>query len=164
MAEALRSGVPPCLAAILLVSAMGQPSSQPASAPNKRVVAARTLLDGKGHVFDDTRVVIKGSKIVAIDPKAAPIDYDLRGLTVLPGWIDSHVHIAWSFGKDGKSGSPGGTPAEIAYSIAANAWVTLLAGFTTVQSVGSPADIPQRNAIAKGELPGPRILTSAEPL
>jgi imidazolonepropionase-like amidohydrolase len=88
----------------------------------------------------------------------------LRGLTVLPGWIDSHVHIAWSFGKDGKSGSLGRTPAEIAYSIAANAWVTLMAGFTTVQSVGSPADIPLRNTIAKGEIPGPRILTSAEPL
>jgi len=144
---------------------MGQPSSQPASAPNKRVViAASTLLDGKGHVLHDTRVVIEGSKILAIDPKATPIDYDLRGLSLLPGWIDSHVHIAWSFGKDGKSGSPGGTPAEIAYSIAANAWVTLMAGFTTVQSVGSPADIPLRNAIAKGEIPGPRILTSAEPL
>jgi imidazolonepropionase-like amidohydrolase len=115
-------------------------------------------------VLHDTRIVVEGSKIVAIDPKAAPIDYDLRGLTVLPGWIDSHVHIAWSFGKDGKSGSPGGTPAEIAYSIAGNAWVTLMAGFTTVQSVGSPADIPLRDAIAKGEIPGPRILTSAEPL
>jgi imidazolonepropionase-like amidohydrolase len=133
--------------------------------PNKRIViAASTVLDGKGHVLRDTRIVVEGSKIFAIDPKAAPIDYDLRGLTVLPGWIDSHVHIAWSFGKDGKSGSPGGTPAEIAYSIAANAWVTLMAGFTTVQSVGNPADVPLRDAIAKGEIPGPRVLTSAEPL
>src|SRR6516165_473478 len=144
---------------------MGQSTSQSIPASNKRVViAASTLLDGKGHVLHDTRIVIEGSKIVAIDPKAAPIDYDLHGLTVLPGWIDSHVHIAWSFGKDGKSGSPGGTPAEIAYSIAANAWVTLMAGFTTVQSVGNPADIPLRDAIAKDEIPGPRILTSAEPL
>jgi imidazolonepropionase-like amidohydrolase len=39
-----------------------------------------------------------------------------------------------------------------------------MAGFTTVQSVGSPADLPLRDAIAKGTLPGPRILTSAEPL
>jgi imidazolonepropionase-like amidohydrolase len=138
---------------------------QPGPAPTKRIViAAGTLLDGKGHVLHDTRIVVEGSKVVAIDPKAAPVDYDLRGLTVLPGWIDSHVHIAWSFGKDGKSGSPGGTPAEIAYSIASNAWVMLMAGFTTVQSVGSPADVPLRDAIAEGEIPGPRILTSAEPL
>jgi len=87
----------------------------------------------------------------------------LRGLTVLPGWIDPHVHIAWSFGKDGKSGSLGRTPAEIACSIAPNAWVTLMAGFTTVRSVGSTADIPLRNATAEGEIPGPRILGSAEP-
>jgi len=42
--------------------------------------------------------------------------------------------------------------------------VTLMAGFTTVQSVGSPADIPLRNTIAKGMLPGPRILTANETL
>jgi imidazolonepropionase-like amidohydrolase len=82
---------------------------------------------------------------------------------VLPGWIDAHVHITWSFGKDGKNGG-GGTPEEIAYRAASNAWVTLMAGFTTVQSVGSSADIPLRDAIAKGLLPGPRILTAGEAL
>jgi imidazolonepropionase-like amidohydrolase len=150
---------------ILFANAMGQPSSPQSPVPQKRIViAASTLLDGTGHVLHDTRIVVEGSKIVAVDPKAAPVDYDLRGLTVLPGWIDSHVHIAWSFGKDGKSGSSGGTPEEVAYQIASNAWVTLMAGFTTVQSVGSPADVPLRNAIAKGQIPGPRILTSATPL
>jgi imidazolonepropionase-like amidohydrolase len=138
---------------------------QPGPVPKQRIViAASNLFDGKGHVLHDTRIVIENSKIIAIDPKAEPVDYDLRGLTVMPGWIDSHVHIAWSFGKDGKSGSPGGTPEEVAYQVASNAWVTLMAGFTTVQSVGSPADIPLRDAINKGEIPGPRILTSAEPL
>src|SRR5215813_9498783 len=128
------------------------------------VIAASTVLDGKGHVLHNTRIVVQGSKIVSIDPKAAPVDYDLRGLTVLPGWIDAHVHIAWSFGKDGKNAGDEGTPEEAAYRVASNAWVTLMAGFTTVQSVGSPRDIPLRDAIAKGLLPGPRILTSVEPL
>ncbi|MGH9762379.1 MAG: amidohydrolase family protein, partial [Blastocatellia bacterium] len=104
------------------------------------------------------------SKIVAIDPKAEPVDYDLRGLTVLPGWIDSHVHITWSFGKDGKSAGGGGTTPDAAYQAASNAWVTLMAGFTTVQSVGSPADVPLRDAIARGAVLGPRILTAVEPL
>src|SRR5207249_4888791 len=45
-----------------------------------------------------------------------------------------------------------------------NAWLTLMAGFTTVQSVGSPTDVPLRDEIAKGALPGPRILTAVEPL
>ena len=47
---------------------------------------------------------------------------------------------------------------------ASNAWVTLMAGFTTVQSVGSPQDVPLRDAIARGLLPGPRILTAVEAL
>ena len=128
------------------------------------VIAASTVLDGKGHVLHDTRIVIEGSKIVAIDPKAGPVDYDLRGMTVLPGWIDAHVHITWSFGKDGKNAGPGETTQDAAYRAAANAWVTLMAGFTTVQSVGSPNDVPLRDAIANGSLPGPRILTANQPL
>lgn len=134
-------------------------------AQNKRtVIAAGTVLDGKGHVLHNTRIVIEGAKIIAIDPKAGPVNYDLRGLTVLPGWIDAHVHVTWIFGKDGKNAGQGGTTPDAAYASASNAWVTLMAGFTTVQSVGSLADIPLREAIARGILPGPRILTSAEPL
>src|SRR5205085_7843238 len=97
-------------------------------------------------------------------PKAAPVTYDLRGLTVLPGWIDSHVHITWSFGKDGRNAGADETTQDAAYRAASNAWLTLMAGFTTVQSVGSPTDVPLRDAIAKGMLPGPRILTAIEPL
>jgi imidazolonepropionase-like amidohydrolase len=139
-----------------------------AQAQAKRIViAASKVLDGKGHVLHDVRIVIEGSKIVAIDQmgqKAGPVDYDLRGLTVLPGWIDAHVHITWSFGKDGRNAGPGETTQDAAYRSASNAWVTLMAGFTTVQSVGSPLDIPLREAIARGQLPGPRILTAVEPL
>jgi imidazolonepropionase-like amidohydrolase len=134
-------------------------------APNKRIViAASTVLDGKGGVLHDTRIVVEGSKIVRIDPNASPVNYDLRGLTVLPGWIDGHVHITWSFGPDGKTAGAGVTTPYASYAAASNAWATLMAGFTTVQSVGSAADLPLRDAIAKGMLPGPRILTSAEPL
>jgi len=151
-----------CAALLMIHSATPNPLQQ--AHPKRIVIAASTLLDGKGHVLHDTRVVIEGSKIVAIDPKAEPVDYDLRGMTVLPGWIDAHVHLTWIFGKDGKNAGQGGTTPEAIYAAAANAYVTLMAGFTTVQSVGSTADIPLRDAIASGALPGPRILTSAEPL
>src|SRR5690242_18521811 len=91
-----------CLIGVFLLGLCAM-SQTPTPAPHRRVViAAGTLLDGKGRVLHDTRIVVEGSRIVAIDPKAAPVDYDLRGLTVMPGWIDSHVHIAWSFGKDGR--------------------------------------------------------------
>src|SRR5213594_3341273 len=92
------------------------------------VIAASTVLDGKGHVLHNTRIVIEGSKIVAIDRKSGPIDYDLRGLTTLPGWIDAHDHITWSFSKDGKNVGAGETTQDAAYRAAANAWATLTAG------------------------------------
>ncbi len=136
----------------------------PSVAHRRTIIAASTVLDGKGHVLDDTRIVIEDSTIVALDPNAKPVDYDLRGLTVLPGWIDAHVHLTWRFGPDGKNAGQGGTTQEATYAAAANAWLTLLAGFTTVQDVGSAAAIPLRDAIARGSLPGPRILTAREPL
>jgi imidazolonepropionase-like amidohydrolase len=133
--------------------------------PARRIViATKRLFDGRGHVLPETRIVVEGSKVAKLDPKAAPIDYDLRGFTVMPGWIDSHVHITWSFGPNGKNQGADETTPFAAYQSASNAWRTLMAGFTTVQSVGSPADIPLRDAIAKGEIPGPRILTAVQPL
>jgi imidazolonepropionase-like amidohydrolase len=161
-----------CILGILGVCVLAQRNysqtpalSKPIVPAQKRIViAASTVLDGRGRVLRNTRIVIEGSKIVAIDPKAGPVDYDLRGLTVLPGWIDAHAHVTWSFGKDGKNAGAGVTTQDAAYSAASNAWVTLMAGFTTIQSVGSPTDVPLRDAIAKGTLPGPRILTAVEPL
>jgi imidazolonepropionase-like amidohydrolase len=140
--------------------------SIPAQAPSRTkrtVIAVSLLLDGKGRMLRNTRIAIEGEKIAAIGTDLGPIDYDLRGLTVLPGWIDAHVHLTWSFGADGKNlNEEGGTP-EAAYRTASNAWVTLMAGFTTVQNAGSAA-APLRDAIARGALPGPRILTVIEPL
>jgi imidazolonepropionase-like amidohydrolase len=170
----MRSSKILCILITLCVFAVGQrtvdsqvlqPESSHTLMKNRRIViAASTVLDGKGRVLHDTRIVIEGSKIVEIDPKAGPVTYDLRGLTVLPGWIDAHVHITWSFGKDGKNAGMAETTQEAAYQAASNAWLTLMAGFTTVQSVGWPTDLPQREAIAKGLLPGPRILTAVQPL
>jgi imidazolonepropionase-like amidohydrolase len=139
-------------------------SCQTTPAAKRIVIGASAVLDGRGRVLHDTRIVIEGSRIVAVDANAGPVDYDLRGLTVMPGWIDAHAHITWSFGKDGKNAGMAGTTQEDAYQSASNAWLTLMVGFTTIQSPGSPNDIPLRDAIAKGILPGPRILTAAEPL
>ena len=155
--------------AFILVAAQTLPmqsvAAQSSVTPPKRIViAANNILDGRGKVLRNTRIVVEGSKIVAIDAKAAPVDYDLGTLTVLPGWIDAHVHITWHFGPDGKNAGTNGNTPEDTYQFASNAWVTLMAGFTTVQSVGAPNDVPLRDAIAKGIIPGPRLLTAVQPL
>jgi len=142
------------------------PNESKIAPPAKRriVIATSRLFDGRGHVLPETCIVVEGAKIVALDPKASPIDYDLRAFTVMPGWIDAHVHITWSFGPDGRNEGADATTQFAAYQSAANAYATLMAGFTTVQSVGSPMDLPLRDAIAKGGLPGPRLLTAVQPL
>ena len=128
------------------------------------VIAASTILDGRGHVLHNTRIVVENSKIVRIDPNASPVTYDLRGLTVLPGWIDCHVHITYHFGPNGRAEDKIETPAQAALAIESNAWLTLMGGFTAVQSVGSPEDKPLRDMINRGAIPGPRILTALRPL
>ena len=155
-----------CAIAQALV-AQSTASSAPAnSSPSQRIViAASQLFDGKGGVMQNRRIVVEGSKIVSIEPNnGGPADYDLRGMTVMPGWIDAHDHITWIFGKDDKNAGTSGTSQEDAYRAASNAWVTLMAGFTTIQSVGAPNDVPLRDAISEGRIPGPRVLTAIEPL
>src|SRR5690348_8058085 len=106
------------------------------------VIRAGTVLDGRGGTLHHVRITVQGSKIMGINSSNGPVDYDLRGLTVLPGWIDAHVHITWIFGRDGKNAGTDGTTQEDAYRAASNAWLTLMAGFTTVQSVGAQNDVP----------------------
>jgi len=154
-----------CWLGVVLFCGVTQGHSELAAEQKRRIVIATDrLFDGRGHVLPATHIVVQDSKIVALDPKASPIDYDLRGLTVMPGWIDAHVHITWSFGPDGRNEGADATTQFAAYQSAANAYATLMAGFTTVQSVGSPMDVLLRDAIAKGALPGPRILTAVQPL
>jgi imidazolonepropionase-like amidohydrolase len=128
------------------------------------VIRAGMLLDGKGGAQRNAYIVVQGPKIVKIASQATTATYDLRTLTILPGLIDTHVHISYHFGQDGRASNRGETPAQEAYFTAENAYATLMAGFTTVQSVGAAADVPLREAIARGALPGPRILTSIRTL
>jgi imidazolonepropionase-like amidohydrolase len=119
-----------------------------------------TLLDGKGGVQRNTNIVVQGSKILSITPDASNAAYDLRTLTVMPGMIDTHVHINWHFGKDGRYEPRAESPAEETLYTAENLYLDLMAGFTTVQSVGAQSDVAVRDAVARGIIPGPRVLTS----
>ena len=126
----------------------------------RTVIAIGTALDGRGGVLRDTRLVIQDGRIATIDPGAAPIDIDLRTRVVMPGWIDTHVHLNWHFDDAHVSVSGGEPPEQAAVFTAEDAWVTLQDGFTTVQSLGAPIDAVVRDRVNRGSLPGPRILTS----
>jgi imidazolonepropionase-like amidohydrolase len=123
-------------------------------------IRAARVIDGKGKVLQNATIEVQGSLITKIDQRTGPVTYDLGRATLMPGMIDVHVHIGYHFGKDGRAQNRGESPAEMAFYAAGNAWLTLINGFTTVQSVGAAADKDLRDAIARGVLPGPRILTS----
>jgi imidazolonepropionase-like amidohydrolase len=128
-------------------------------------IRAAKLLDGTGKALSNVTIAVQGSKITSIGPDSSTAaTYNLGTLTVMPGMIDVHAHVGWHFDKEGRYANRPGTPAqEILYS-AENAYVTLMAGFTTIQSPGQTNDPELREAIARGVLPGPRILTSIRSL
>ena len=87
---------------------------------------------------------------------------DLRDYTVMPGWIDTHVHLSSWFNKKGRIATEDDPPEEWTLGMANAAWKTLMAGFTTIQSVGELVERPLRDAIRDQGFPGPRVLTSLD--
>lgn len=159
----------PLRVALLLL--LSVPASSPAQ-DTPVTIRANAFLDGRGGRTDrPVLLTVSGGKIVSITPEGGATlrgnaDYDLTGTTVLPGLIDTHVHLAWTLNAEGRlhTEKDPDTAAQTALAQAANLWSTLQAGFTTVQSVGSPAEKDLRDAVEKRGLPGPRVLTSLEPL
>jgi imidazolonepropionase-like amidohydrolase len=154
------------IAASLFLSAL---AAALGGSPPTVVLRADAVLDGRGGRSTRPVVItVREGRIVSIEPaaKGSPADYDLTGSTVLPGLIDVHSHLAWTFNSKGRFHTPddGESPTATALAQAANAWATLRAGFTTVQCPGSPSEKELRDAIASGAIPGPRVLTSLEPL
>ena len=122
------------------------------------VIKTSLLYDGKGAILRNQAITVEGGKIVKIGPAGkTKADIDLTGLHVMPGWIDTHVHLTWHFNEKDRLEQGG---AQEALYGEANAWETLEGGFTTIQSLGSPRDAEVRNFIARGLLPGPRVITS----
>ena len=128
--------------------------------PATMTIRAARLLDGLGGTLANGVVEIRGSKIVAVDQRSGPVTIDLGDATLMPGMIDVHVHLNWYFGPDGKFGGRGVLPSFAADAVLDNLRAMLMAGFTTVQSVGWAGDKPLREAIAAGAVNGPRVLSS----
>jgi imidazolonepropionase-like amidohydrolase len=123
-------------------------------------IKARRVIDGKGAVIDNAMVTVENGRITKVGPAEGTPIFDLGESTLLPGFIDTHVHLDWHFGADGRYHTGPEPPEQNALYGAENGYVTLMAGFTTVQSVGSPRDKAVREAFVRGVLPGPRLLTS----
>ena len=147
------------LAAWLIAAALGCGSGQLVT------IRAGRMLDGLGGERRDVVITITGSTIRAIAPwQGEAVTHDLSARTVLPGLIDGHVHIAGILDKQHRPGWAGMTDAEIDSARAEVGMATLRAGFTTVVSLGSELDFAIRRDLRRGKYPGPRLLTSFEPI
>ena len=143
----------------------GAASADQAEAASTIVLRPDRVLDGRGGTLTGTEVVVRNGRITALTDVGSTdgLVYDLPGTTLLPGLIDTHVHLGWHFDRETDrlhtAGSTDTREDQVLYA-AANAWSMLHSGVTTVQSLGGPEDIPMRDAIAAGTLPGPRVITS----
>jgi len=115
-------------------------------------------------VIEDGRIASVGSAAELTPPDEARI-IDLGNLTVLPGLTDAHVHFTSDHDKHGYRRLADSLPRQTLTG-ARNARNTLMAGFTTVRNVGAPgfSDVALRDAIAAGDIPGPRMIVSGPPI
>jgi imidazolonepropionase-like amidohydrolase len=128
------------------------------------------MFDGKSNAIATPGiVVVKDGKILAVGPGASvPADADVIDLgdaTLLPGFIDAHVHLTGEYRTDFRQGiidSLQKPIAEQALDASVNTRKTLLAGFTTARDLGATdqTDVGLRNAIRNGKIPGPRMLVT----
>ena len=147
--------------------ALAVPAALAAQQAAVTAIKAGTLIDGSGAApVKNAIILIQGDRITAVGagvaiPRGATV-IDLAGETVLPGFIDAHVHLVGRTIGDGdwQHSRLTESPAELALLGAAHAQQTLEAGFTTVRNVGAAdfGDLALRNAITNGWLPGPRIV------
>lgn len=128
-------------------------------------ITAARVFDGVDRFVANATVVVEGNRIRSVGALPAGFRgarYNLGDVTLMPGLMDVHSHVAWYFNKQGRlhQGNDGETATESMLAIAGNAYTTLMAGVTTIQSPGSPEDKELRDAIQRGWIQGPRVLTS----
>jgi imidazolonepropionase-like amidohydrolase len=166
MMDAIRSATRLCLQLAwigLLIAAL------PTAASAKILIHAGRLIDGRADTArTSVTVTVDGDRIVSIvdgytTPAPGDTVIDLRAATLMPGLMDMHVHL--SSQQSGAAGYAEAfylNPADMALRATTYASKTLMAGFTTVRDCGAghKLNLALRDAVAKGWIIGPRIITA----
>src|SRR5690242_20505264 len=155
-------------AAPILLTAVHLSAAEPP--PTIAVKAGRLIDPAAGTVTPNAVVLVEKGRVTAVGPTSSVVIpagarvIDLSGMTVLPGLMDCHTHLVGDYVDDKDPLSElKSTSARRAFESVPNARVTLDAGFTTVRDVGTYrafVDVAMRDAIAKGDFPGPRMFVA----
>jgi imidazolonepropionase-like amidohydrolase len=144
--------------------ALARIEAQAPSAPQRVVVKAARMLDVEsGRIIRDARVVVEGHNISAVNPSAIPADarvIDLGDVTLMPGFIDTHTHLAGELGPNMLLRPVMETELDAAYRATKNAWTTVNAGFTTVRDFGGAVTVALARAVERGDVVGPHVIPS----
>lgn len=124
------------------------------------------LIDGTGDHHDNATLLVRGAKISAVGPSnevripKGAVRIDGRGLSIIPGLIDCHVHLCLGGEPDVVATLESEQPSYTLLKSARHAKATIDAGFTTVRDVGSRdhSIFTLKQAIESGVMPGPRIV------
>lgn len=135
----------------------------------RTLIHCGTLIDGVSAQPKKTMtIVVEKNKITAVQngytpPQSNDEIVDLKAKTVMPGFIDMHVHLESETSRDQIQKRMSMSQADVAFEAQKNALTTLMAGFTSVRDLGgSNVNVSLRNAINKGLVSGPRIFTSGK--
>jgi imidazolonepropionase-like amidohydrolase len=135
----------------------------------KTIIHCGYLIDGKSNeAQSQMTITVEGDKILSITKGFSAKTnkdtlIDLSRKTVMPGFIDMHVHLEGETSKDQPLQRFTMNDADVAFRATANARKTLLAGFTTVRDLGGiGVNTSLRNAISQGVVIGPRIFSAGK--
>jgi len=148
-----------------LSAQMGMQAGSPPHAMQGAVVlkAARMLDVASGRMIPNAMLVVEGGRITAVNPSSTPDGahvVDLGDVTLLPGFIDAHTHLASEISASSFTEAVTQTPADATLGAVKYGQRTVMAGFTTVRDFGGDATVAYGRAVERGDVAGPHVIPS----
>ena len=155
------------LATLIALTALTTPEWAAAQEGPTVVKAARMLDVVSGRMLHDVTVVVEDGRITAVNPSSTPRNAEVINLgdrTLVPGFMDLHTHLGFQLGPNSFTQAVTDNQADAAFRATRHARITLLAGFTTVRDFGGDVTVSLKHAIERGDVVGPRVVPSRNPL
>ena len=163
----LTSGIVLSLVLAIVPARLAAQEEGGAEAPATVIRADRMLDVETGQMIQNPVLVVEGGTITGVNPSSVPDDADeitLGDVTLLPGFIDAHTHLAGQVGEGTFTNVVTTTESHGAYQAVRFGGVTVRAGFTTVRDFGGDVTVELAKAVEQGHIVAPRVIPSRNAL